>query len=457
MIRTFLLLIVMLLGTTIVKSQEPLRLVTVKLQKKSQLQFLQGQDFDIAGVEVLKTGGALVDIVVNPNELWRLEGFGAEFYVSPRSSNPTSQLDDKFKTPEEIVAILNKVHAAYPEITKIIKIGESLEGRPILALRITDHPETNERGEPAMLFNSMHHAREIMSPEVSLDIIEYLVTNYKTDKRVNFWVNNLDIWVVPMLNVDGNAKVWAGNPMWRKNTRDGHGVDLNRNYPFQWGHCNGSSGSRYSDTYRGAAPGSEPETQILMNLVSKVRPVFDISFHSYSNLVIYPLGCKGDRVSDRPLVEGIGAHVGKLIDYTPGYGWELLYSTDGGDIDWMYDRWGVLSYVLEVNSRSEGFHPPFSKRDETVKRNRAGWQFLMDRMFMSGINFDVQGQTGTVYIDVFKAGTKEQLADYEVKKDGTLRIMLTPGVYDLVLRHGDHKQLKRVEVADSLIGLSVKL
>src|SRR5690606_35297117 len=128
------------------------------------------------------------------------------------------------------------------------------------------------------------------------------------------------------------------------------GVDLNRNYPKGWGSCNGSSGSRTSDTYRGEAPASEPETQAMMKLIQKIRPVFDISYHSYSELVLYPFGCRGQKTQTEEVVAKIGREMGTLLKYEPGTPWEILYSADGGDIDWMYDEYQVIPYVIEINS-----------------------------------------------------------------------------------------------------------
>ena len=142
--------------------------------------------------------------------------------------------------------------------------------------QISDNPEVDEV-EPAILYNSMHHAREVMTPEIGIDMVEYLLTRYGSDEKVTKWVNENEIWVVPMLNVDGNNRVWSGDSMWRKNTRNSYGVDINRNYPHEWGACNGSSGSTWSQTYRGSAA-SEPETRYLMGLVANIKPVFDISY-----------------------------------------------------------------------------------------------------------------------------------------------------------------------------------
>src|SRR5690606_15476530 len=173
-----------------------------------------------------------------------------------------------------------------------------------------------------------------------------------------------------MLNPDGNNRVWSNQTMWRKNTREGYGVDLNRNYPYNWNSCQGSSGSRSNDTYRGPSAGSEPEAQALMQLVAETKPVFSISYHSYSEMVIYPFGCSnGERLPSNSKVIEVARAMASVLksdnnpnqNYRPGTAWELLYNADGGDNDWMYGVHNVAAYVIEVSSTREGFQPDYSQ------------------------------------------------------------------------------------------------
>jgi hypothetical protein len=399
--------------------------VEVKAPDRATINVLQTMGLDIAGVDKIL---GLADLIVSDSEFRQLQKRG--FQLKTVMTRSIMRVDEEYKTSEEIADTLKVYHERFPEITKLEVIGYSGEKRPILALKISDNVDKRETEEPTILFNSMHHAREVMSPEIGLDIIEFLLTNYQANDKVKNWVNNNEIWVLPMLNVDGNNKVWNSDPWWRKNTTGGHGVDINRNYPYKWGSCNGSSDSKYSDTYRGESAGSEPETKTMMDFVSKIKPVFSISYHSYSELVIYPFGCEGSRTPNKEVVEGIGREIGKKVDYEPGTSWELLYSVDGGDIDWLYAAQQVIPYVLEVNSRSEGFQPDYKKwRDVTVTRNRAAWQFLLDRLDGSA----VRGMSNPKsIISVFS--NNKLLQTYAVNPDGTFHIVLTSGDYKLVFK-----------------------
>jgi carboxypeptidase T len=427
---------------------------------KESLEELSNLDFDIAGVDAKEN---MIDLLINEHQFQELVNRGYDVKVS-ETKGVTAGPDQEYKNPEEIETFLKEIHARYKDLTKLVSIGKSLEGRNIWAIKISDDPETNDLTEPSVLFNSMHHAREIMTPEVSIDIIESLLQDYDSNAEVKKWINNAQIWVIPMFNVDGNNKMWNFDSYWRKNTRGGYGVDLNRNYPSGWNSCNGSSGSQSSQTYRGPNPASEPETQAMMAFIKDVRPVFDISYHAYSELVIYPYGCGDRRTQTKEVVEKIGKKVASLLDYEPGTAWELLYNADGGDIDWMYEAYQVIPFVIELNSRRQGFHPKYSKwRDKTVEKNRVGWQYLLKRVFESGVRGIVSTEQGTLSdysIEVNKVmnGEKKFFQNYVGHKTGAFHLVLNPGTYSLNIKSGGKSlTTQEVTIGNTLERFDIKL
>ncbi len=410
--------------------------------------------YDIAGVDIKNK---TADLIVNDLELKNLEDKGFNI-INQYSKYLMRGPDAEYKTSVEIEEILKAAERNFPEIVKVYEIGKSLQGRTIFAVKITTNPTEEKSFKPRVLFNGMHHAREVMGPEVVLDILETLTTGFETNSEISNWVTNNEIWLLPMFNVDGNNLVWTSDSMWRKNARDNYGVDINRNYPYAWGSCNGSSSYKSAQDYRGESAASEPETKVMMNFISKIRPVFDISYHSYSELVIYPMGCNGKRTKNSDVVEGIGKELGRLVNYTPGTAWETLYSVDGSDIDWMYSEYQVIPYVLEVNSSSEGFQPPFKVRNKTVERNRPAWMHLLKRLEGPGIrlrkmDFDISSLadfSATVFI---KNGSefKEYMA-YRGKPDGTIDMILNPGEYQVTLTYGGNVlKLEPIKVTDKRI------
>jgi len=100
----------------------------------------------------------------------------------------------------------------------------------------------------------------------------YLLENYSSDPSIKNIVDNTEMYFIPVVNPDGYIYNQTTNPngggLWRKNRRNNgdntYGVDLNRNYSYNWGYDNtGSSGNTNSDTYRGPSPFSEPESRIM--------------------------------------------------------------------------------------------------------------------------------------------------------------------------------------------------
>ena len=414
-------------------------------------------DIDIAGVNYTE---GTVDVLLADYDFISLKEL--DFSISIKETKGVSRgPDEEYKNPEEIELILENLSVNHPHLTKKILIGKSLEGRDIWALKISDNPDQEELEEPSVLFNSMHHAREVMTPEISIDIMEYLLEKYSIDPKVKKWVDNYTIWVIPMFNVDGNNKMWKADRWWRKNTRDGHGVDLNRNYPTGWNKCNGSSGRRSSQTYRGKAPASEPETQAMMSFIEKVRPVFDISYHAYSELVIFPFGCSGERTSTKEVVETIGKEVAQKLNYKAGTAWELLYNADGGDIDWMYDAYQVIPYVIEVNSSKQGFQPNYKRwRDVTVEKNRAGWMHILERLGKSAVRGQLisNSDIDDLSIIVRKSTSLDSIfLQYKPHENGFFHIVLNPGAYLLeIVDNNKIIKSESIEINDIILRRNIE-
>jgi carboxypeptidase T len=408
----------------------------------SMKNYLKANQLDVTGVNY-KT--MEIEALLTQEELNMVKSQKANIKFS-FPQNLLAGPDDQYKNPDEIADIVHSTHAKYPDITEVKTIGKTLEGREILAIKISDNAKTDEK-EPVVLVNGMHHAREVMTTEITTDMIEYLTSNYGSNAEVTNWVNNTEIWVIPMFNLDGNNKMWTEDSMWRKNTRDNFGVDLNRNYPTGWNSCNGSSNYTGAQDYRGTAPASEPETQAMMNFVASIKPVFNISYHSYSEIVIYPFGCRPKKTPTEQAVEAIGGEIAKKIDYKPGTAWELLYNADGGDIDWMYVEHQVIPFVIEVNSTMAGFHPSYSKwRNKTVERNRPGWMLLLTKV-QSGAS--LQGEVDTKDFSQIKISLAGKVVQtYKINPDGTYFVMVKPGTYDVTFEGTRTQTFSSVEVKE---------
>jgi hypothetical protein len=440
---------------------EPVYLMRVPLQQPGeQLRRLQDLGFDIASFNV-KTGVA--DLIGGPADLERLQALGLA-PTEVRDQTPTAEsiaaLSD-YLSPTEINTKLEQYASSYPNLAvKLSYSDPTQEGRTVQYVKISDNPFLDE-DEPRIVFVSQHHAREVMTPEVAIDIIDYLLTRYGTDVAVTEWVNRFQIYVVPTHNPDGANYMFTTNNNWRKNRRnngDGtFGVDLNRNYPFLWGPagCGGSSGSPGDDTYRGPSGGSEPENQGFMSVVRSAHPSISLSYHTYGEYVLHPYGCdpsKPDppdlrtaRDTGSDLAASMVGDEGQGVYYKMGTPAELLYSVDGDTDGWAYGEGGALAFTIELNADAQGFQPDYASwRDSTVQRARGGWQYLIRRLDGPSIDGHVLdactgeplGAQHRIMEQTFTHGESPRATE---PVHGRFRRIVDPGDYSVEFSAGGHR------------------
>ncbi len=276
---------------------------------------------------------------------------------------------DDFRTYDEHRAFLQNLANQYPNLAQMIVVGQSLEGRDIFGIRITGPGSVANR--PAAFYNAAQHAREWATPPIIAWIADQLLTNYATDCRIKQLVDQVDFYLVPIVNPDGYVWTWGPDRMWRKNRRPPPvgstcvGVDTNRNWGYQWG-GEGSSPDPCSETYRGTAGFSEPETQAVRSyIMANSRFKVSMDFHSYGELIMSPWAYTSALPPEHPtfnslnlaMQEAIFDSFGRLYD--PGPVYTTIYPAAGGAVDWFYGQEGIYGFTIEVRAGSpNGFVLP---------------------------------------------------------------------------------------------------
>lgn len=292
-----------------------------------------------------------------------------------------------YHTFTELESELTSLASVHNSIASVSSIGTSHQGRELWALKISDNVQINEDEKVVALLGA-HHAREWISVEVPLKIAQHLLEEYDTNPAVQEYVNNVEIWVVPMVNPDGHHYAVTSDRLWRKNRRDNgdgsYGVDLNRNYSYEWGGP-GSSGDTFSEIYRGPAPFSEPETQACRDFLTRIEPDALISYHSYSQLILFPWGYTSDPAPDKALMQSLATTMADEIravhgvSYTPGQA-SGLYLASGDTNDWLYSLFRVPCYTIELRPRSSypGFVLPEDQIQPTFEENLPAALYLIE-------------------------------------------------------------------------------
>ena len=372
-----LLLILLLLCTALHAGDR--RLVRIHLEDPQEIRELQAMGLDLAS----RRSGAFVDAVLSPAEEARLQskGLRIEPLGSPAAlaKTKTALSGDMgaYHTWQELGDELAALAESYPDIMRLTSIGRSVEGREIWAVKLSDHPDLEEEEEAEVLLTAAIHAREIITPEILLDLIHHLTTQYGHDSLLTRLVDERQIWLVPMLNPDGHIRVEDGDIWWRKNCRpnaDGStGVDLNRNFGHMWGYDDyGSSPRPKSETYRGAAPFSEPETAALRDFAAAHHFAAVVNYHSYARAVLLPWGYIYGNTPHHQVFLELGRNLAAAGGYEYGnWAMGLLYGTNGDADDWFYGTSPAsrpcFSLTIEVGT---AFHPPEEEMSQLIAENR---------------------------------------------------------------------------------------
>ena len=313
-------------------------------------------------------------------------------------------------------------HHRYPEKTRLVQLATTHQGRNVKALVLADDI-SRSAGRPSMLLNAAHHGDEPLSAVMMLDAIETLLEGSKSDPRIQRYLSDLTIWIVPLVNPDGFVTHLHQFKAGRKNgrpTKDkegnlhgivNRGVDLNRNYPFRWGHLR-EAGSRSQPefrSYRGPQPASEPEVRAMVDLSDREHFVGSLSLHTGTVTLLAPYTIDGVPQPEPNEAWTVAEHVARGLKNGPRpvYVLKNLYPVDGTDQDYHRGAHGTLALLFEAAARD--WEEP-AQIKKAVDLARPSWGRLFDRYLdgpsVEGRVRDAGGRPVSVEVQVAEVKTR---------------------------------------------------
>lgn len=271
-----------------------------------------------------------VETHLTPEMINELEAMGYKV-----TELPVSFVKPGYYDYEQLTAKLYSIEATYPDITELISIGQSVEGREIWALKITDNPDIDEN-EAEVRIASTIHGDEPVGTEMIIYMIDYLTQNYGINPVVTGLVNNQEIWFIPMFNPDGREYGIRYNA---------NGVDLNRNFPVP----DGSIGEDW--TYEG-----EPETEVMINWSNTENFALSTMFHTGALVVNFPWDYSPVPTPDHDMIYEISLGYSELnlpmynspyFENGVVWGW-YWYPVYGSLQDWSYNDTGCIDLTIEL-------------------------------------------------------------------------------------------------------------
>ena len=282
-----------------------------------------------------------------------------------------------YRTVEESFASMDQLTVDHPTLASVIDIGDSWNkinhpgtGYDLRVLKLSNSAIAGPK--PALFIMGAVHAREYTTAETVLRFAEGLLARYADDADARWMLDHHELYVLVHANPDGRKEAEAGS-FWRKNLNENYcgttsgnrGADLNRNFPFEWGAHGGSSDDPCASTYRGANPGTEPETAaivaFLRNLFPAARPPDLVTpapsdtsgafldVHSHGRLVMWAWGFTPNGAPNGEAMTTLGRRLAWFNGYRPQQG-NALYTTDGDTKDFAYGELGIPGMGYELGT-----------------------------------------------------------------------------------------------------------
>jgi len=403
------------------------------------------------GIDIDAVGDGWVRAYLSPSEVQLVELLG---YVVRRIPNQALRMAraldakgdrDEYHNYAQLTTYLQGIAADHPSITRLVSIGQTVQGRELWFMKITDNPDTEEN-EPEFKYISTMHGDEPVGTENCLKFIDLLTDNYELaspDRDLERLVDEVEIWILPMMNPDGNN---AGS---RYNA---HGVDLNRDFP-DW----------ITDPHN-TPDGREPETQAVMIFSDSMAFDLSANFHTGALVVNYPWDRWATLSPDDALFinmsEAYSIHITPMWNSPVFYhgitnGWQW-YEIHGGMQDWNYDWMYNKEVTIELCNTK---WPSASQLPGLWDDNRESMLAYLEYCLHGVRGVVTDASTGlplAATVSVTEVGWDDR-TDPEV---GDYHRILDPGTYTLVFSCPGYQsqQFSSVGVvADSATVLDVQL
>lgn len=402
--------------------------------RTTDLAWLIAQDYDIDHCVLPR-----VQVYALLEELKALDLRGIAYQVVEVQPNPPNFTGNakalgEYHNHTTMTAMLQSYASSYPAITRLVNIGNSVEGRALWALQITDNPDVEE-DEPEFKYVSTIHGDELIGTENCLYFIDLLLTSYGQStaegQRLTNLINSTDIWIMPMMNPDGNTAGRRYNAM---------GVDLNRNFPS---YVQDDAGGNVFDDDPLMDEGRQIEVQHMMHWTIAHSFVQSANFHGGALLVNYPYDedfvtpgqpaiCPDDAmfidISKRYSIQNSPMWNSPVfpMGISNGSDWYTVY---GGMQDWNYRYTSCNEVTIELSNTKR---PTASLIPTYWSQNKESMLAYLEAVHIGIRGLVTDASTGDpVYARVTIDGNTQ--AVYTDPDVGDYHRMLLPGTYNMTV------------------------
>ncbi|CAJ1082009.1 carboxypeptidase B [Xyrichtys novacula] len=299
---------------------------------------------------------------------------------------PRAHSYTKYNSWDKVQSWIASIASSNANLISKQVIGNTYEGRPMTVLKLGKKSSSTK---PAIFLDCGIHAREWISPAFCQWFVKEALSTYGSDSQMTSLLNQMDVFVLPVFNIDGYDYTHKSNRMWRKtrSRKSGSsctGADPNRNFDAGW--CSmGASSNPCSDTFCGYTPESEIEVKNVADFIRRNKSIIKayLTIHSYSQLLLFPYSYTYALAADHSelmeVAEGASSALRSLYGtrYTSGPGATTIYPAAGGSDDWAYDLGVKYSYTFELRDTGRyGFLLPESQIKPTCEETMLAVKYI---------------------------------------------------------------------------------
>lgn len=273
----------------------------------------------------------------------------------------------------ELTRDLEELSAIYPIQTKVI--GRSSFGNNLYAVKLGN-------GKKNILIVGAHHGREWLTSSLLMNMLEHYAHAYHKQRSNggihSSLLDDVAIWFVPMLNVDG-VEIQQGNippfyadqlykmndysANWKRWKANGIGIDLNRQYPAGWHDLKRVESPHYQ-FYQGTTPVEAREVQALLTFTNEIKPLMAASYHSSGQVIYWHYKNGRQTKRDRKIAQALSRTTGYELDEPP------KQAIGAGFTDWFITHTHRPGFTIEICPLVEETSPPLSCLKKEWEKNR---------------------------------------------------------------------------------------
>ena len=330
------------------------------------------ENIDGKALQEITKIGASIDNVKNKtarvyllkSQLVKINNLGYKYSIkTPSKSNSAG-----YHSYSELTEVLQNIESENPELCKLYDIGESYQKRKLWFMKISDNVDVEE-DEPEFKYISTMHGDEPVGTELCINFIKLLMEQYGKKDDITKLVNEIEIWIMPLMNPDGYENGQRYN-------MQGH--DLNRSFP-----------DRINDP-NNTIQGRPTEVQRVMEWGFNHFPVLSANFHTGALVANYPYDTNENEIN-HVYTASPDDELFKELSLTYSFNNKDMYNSDefeagitngthwyiahGTMQDWNYVWRGCLEVTIELNDEK---WPDFSKISTLWDRNVTSMKKYME-------------------------------------------------------------------------------